>query len=113
MKIEKGQALIETLCIFPLAISFVLLILSFAYSIYAKEISSYYLYQALLCTEEFEVKNRTCISRLEKKLHRSLFFHNDLNLTKTLGNETKKITLKARFLSFNSHYSRSIKVTGP
>lgn len=113
MSTQKGQAFLEAIYALQIALGFTGLILSFSYSIYAKEISSYYLYRALLCTEELGTNNTECLATLKKNINNSLFFHKNISFNRNFNSQNKFITLNAKFLTFNTKYSKSLKVARP
>lgn len=113
MKSEKGQALIESLITTPMCFIFIGFVFCFSYLIYAKEISSYFMYRALICTEEFETSSKTCLVQLEKDLKKHLFFHKNLKIKSKDSNRVKKIFLKATVFNSKTQYKRTLRIGQP
>jgi len=94
-------------------IPFITLLFSISYSIYAKEISSYYLYKSLLCTEELDKTEQECFDKAFNSIKSSLYFHKNFILSKRTNTTKKIVTIEAWFLTQKIRYSKSLKVTYP
>ena len=107
---QRGQALIESILMLFILIPFLVLIFSMSYLIYAREISSYFLYRALLCTEEFEKSASSCSRKTNTKLREVLFFHKRINTKITNVGDKRKIQTLGKFLIFNTIYKKELRV---
>jgi hypothetical protein len=78
---NKGQGLLESVLVLPLAISFVVLLLALSYRAAVYYFIDYSLHEALICTDDSPVKS--CEHDLQKRIQKILIAGEDLQVRLT------------------------------
>jgi hypothetical protein len=107
---KSGQGLVELIISLFVLMPLISIMLSAFYLIYAKEVTSYIHYRALLCTQELDKSILSCTDSASLKINKFLFFHKQIKTHIAAHSNEVQITTEGLHFKLKTHYQKKLQI---